>query len=218
MHLLEWFLTRPFDTASLPTRVSGKVMLQDLRLVPQFAKAHGVVMSIAFVIIFPLGALFVRTQKIKGGVWIHAACQLIGWILTIAGLATGIRVGKILDRLHNNAHTILGTAIIALLLLQPLIGFVHHRKFMMTQRPGPWTRFHVWYGRVLILLGMTNGGLGLQLADNTRAGTVAYGVVAGLVGVAYCTVVAFFEVRKWSHRDDVASDVGLEERSKSPTP
>ncbi|OAT01375.1 uncharacterized protein BDCG_05033 [Blastomyces dermatitidis ER-3] len=133
-------------------------------------------------------------------------------------IAIGIRVGKILDRLHAKAHTILRTAIIALLLLQPLIGFVNHHKFTRTQRPGLWTRFHVWYGRVLILLGMINGGLLVQLADNTRAGIVAYGVVAGLVGVVYYTTVAFFENRKWRHRDDAASDVELEERSKSPTP
>ncbi|KKZ61404.1 hypothetical protein EMCG_03960 [[Emmonsia] crescens] len=111
------------------------------------------------------------------------------------GLASGIRVGKILDRLHNNPYTILSTMVIALLPFQPFIGFIHHRRFMVSQKSGPWTHMHIWYDRLLILLGIINEGLGLRLAGNTRAGTSAYGVIIGLVGVTYYTMVAMFEAR-----------------------
>jgi hypothetical protein len=43
---------------------------------------------------------------------------------------------------------------------------------------------------VIVLLGIVNGGLGLQLAANTTAGEIAYGVVAGVVGLGYITTVA----------------------------
>jgi hypothetical protein len=59
-------------------------------------KAHGLVMSIAFLIVFPLGALLVRSLKFKGSVWIHVACQMIGWVLMIAGLCLGERTGKMI--------------------------------------------------------------------------------------------------------------------------
>ena len=55
-------------------------------------------MGIALVVSFPLGAIILRVPPSKLSVAIHIACQLLGVALMIAGLATGIRVGKILDR------------------------------------------------------------------------------------------------------------------------
>lgn len=57
-------------------------------------------MGIAFVIVFPLGAIFLRVPQSKLSVSIHIACQILGVVLMIAGLATGIRVGMILDRVR----------------------------------------------------------------------------------------------------------------------
>jgi hypothetical protein len=55
-------------------------------------------MSVTFILIFPLGAIVLRLVKSKHAVWIHAGIQLTGWALMLGGLATGLRVGKILDR------------------------------------------------------------------------------------------------------------------------
>ena len=88
-------------------------------------------------------------------------------------------------QLHNNTHPILGTVIVAGLLLQPFLGFINHWNFRKTQGPTAWTHIHVWYGRILVLLGMINGGLGLKLAANSTGGMIAYGVIAGVIGVTY---------------------------------
>jgi len=74
------------------------ILYEDLPKVPSFAKAHGSLMGLAFVIIMPMGAVIIRTVRGKNAVWIHAACQLLGWVLMVGGLATGIRLGNILDR------------------------------------------------------------------------------------------------------------------------
>ena len=37
----------------------------------------------------------------------------------------------------------------------------------------------------MIICGIVNGGLGLQLASNSKGGMVGYSVVAGVVGVLY---------------------------------
>jgi hypothetical protein len=58
-------------------------------------------MSVAFILIFPLGATVLRLSKSKHAVWIHASIQLIGWGLMLGGLATGLRLGKILDRVSH---------------------------------------------------------------------------------------------------------------------
>ncbi|KAL4934408.1 cytochrome b561 domain-containing protein [Aspergillus undulatus] len=171
-----------------PPQLPPGVIYEDLHLVPAFAKAHGLVMGIAFAIIFPLGAILLRVIRSKYGVYVHIGFQLLAYVLMIAGLATGIRVGKILDRLHNNGHTILGTVIVVFLLIQPFIGFWHHYRFKKTQAAGIWTHIHIWLGRIFILLGIINGGTGLKLADNTTGGIIAYGVVAGVFGVAYVAI------------------------------
>ena len=81
-----------------PPQLPPGIIYEDLHLVPTFAKAHGVAMGIAFGIIFPLGAILLRVLQLKYGVYAHIGCQLLAYVLMIAGLATGIRVGKILDR------------------------------------------------------------------------------------------------------------------------
>ncbi|OBT72603.1 hypothetical protein VF21_08159 [Pseudogymnoascus sp. 05NY08] len=181
-----------FVFASLFSNVSaGGIVFADLPLVPNYAKAHGILMGLAFVVVLPGGAILMRILSSKGktAVWVHVGIQLVGWVLMISGLAMGAKVGKILDRLENNAHTILGTVVVALLLFQPLFGFLHHRRFMATQKQGKMTLFHVWYGRILILLGMLNGGFGLKLAANSPGGNIAYGVVAGVIGATYVAVM-----------------------------
>jgi hypothetical protein len=40
-----------------------------------------------------------------------------------------------------------------------------------------------------MLCGIINGGLGLQLAANTKKGEIAYGVVAGVMAVGYALLV-----------------------------
>lgn len=58
-------------------------------------------MGLAFVIVLPVGAVLSRVLKSRFGVWIHAACQLAGLVLMLAGLAMGIRMAKILDRVRH---------------------------------------------------------------------------------------------------------------------
>lgn len=43
---------------------------------------------------------------------------------------------------------------------------------------------HIWLGRIMITLGMINGGLGLWWSRNTTRGeNIAYGVIAGVIWV-----------------------------------
>ena len=67
---------------------------------PNYAKAHGILMGLAFVVVLPGGAILMRLLSTKGktAVWVHVVIQLVGWVLMISGLAMGVKVGKILDR------------------------------------------------------------------------------------------------------------------------
>jgi len=102
-----------------------------------------------------------------------------------------------MTQLHNNAHTILGPVIVVLLFFQPIIGLIHHRKFYRLQKRTAWSYAHIWHGRVLIVLGIINGGLGLQLAGNSKTDTIVYATAAGLVGTVYCAAVLVSFVRSY---------------------
>lgn len=85
-----------------------KIIFQDLYLVPTYAKTHASLMSIAFLIIFPLGAWLVRLVQSKNSVWLHAACQLLGWVMILAGLAVGTRMAQIIGRVCQGSLVFLG--------------------------------------------------------------------------------------------------------------
>lgn len=60
-------------------------------------------------------------------------------------------------------------------------------------------------------LGILNGGLGLSFASNTMAGKIVYAVLAGLVGLGYCLILAFLETRKRRVQKE-SSVISVEER------
>jgi uncharacterized membrane protein YeaQ/YmgE (transglycosylase-associated protein family) len=105
---------------------------------------------------------------------------------------------------------------VVLLIIQPFLGFIHHHKYLATQKRTKWASLHVWYGRILILVGIINGGLGLQLADNSKNGMIVYGVIAGLIGATYCIGMIKFELSGKEKKIKSTSDIGLEERTEVP--
>ena len=55
--------------------------------------AHGVIMSLAWVVVFPLGAIVIRLFSFSNLVWVHAGIQGLGYMMAIAGLGLGAWVG-----------------------------------------------------------------------------------------------------------------------------
>ena len=159
-----------------------------------FEIAHGTLMGISFVLIFPLGGIVVRVLDTPIVGAIHGAMQGLGYVMAIAGVGLGIWLGLNV-RYLDYAHTVIGLVIFSLLAVQLALGVLHHRLFLRSARKTPWTYMHVWLGRILIALGIINGGLGLGLANNSNQAKIGYGVVAGVIGLTYYIVAAFYTVR-----------------------
>lgn len=92
------------------------------------------------------------------------------------------------------------------MILQPILGLIHHYRYRKTQDRTWWTHVHIWYGRVLIFLGIITGGLGLKLAGNTTSGKIAYGTIGGLVSLAYIGAIAYMELSSLRTNRIKASD------------
>ncbi|USP78676.1 CBD9-like protein [Curvularia clavata] len=161
--------------------------------------AHGVLAALAFVIFFPVGGIAIRLVSMSGIAWLHGAFQIFGYAVYIAGAGLGIYLAKNLNLL-NTHHPIIGLVLLAVLFFQPALGWIHHLFFVKTQGRTFWSHAHIWVGRLAITLGIINGGLGLRLADranlSSRAGQIAYGVVAGLMWLAWVGAIVIGERRR----------------------
>lgn len=99
-----------------------------------------------------------------------------------------------------------------LITLQPLTGLVHHNHYRKHGVRNAVGHSHIWFGRVMLVLGVINGGLGLQLASSSMTWIVAYSVVAGVMTVAYVAALVFKKVR-----GSRAVKGGYQESSSSPS-
>jgi hypothetical protein len=159
--------------------------------------AHGVLASLAFVILFPAGSIAIRLASFPGVVWLHAAFQIFAYLIYIAAFGLGIYLTNQLGLL-DNYHPIIGIVVLVLIFFQPILGFMHHTLFKKYSHRTMWSYGHIWLGRIAITLGIINGGLGLKLADNSRSGKVAYGVVAGFMWLAWVAASVIGERRRKS--------------------
>lgn len=86
-----------------------------------------------------------------------------------------------------------------MLAIQPFLGVAHHKYYKQNQARGIVSHAHIWYGRALMVLGIINGGLGLELASSSRAYVIAYSVIAAIIGAAWIGSAAWGEMRRSKH-------------------
>lgn len=186
----------PFAQLSRSTVSSGKedpefAAFQDT--VNKKKTAHGVLMAVAFVVMFPFFALGLHILPSKWTVKIHGTAQLFTLAVVIAGFGIGISLAEQVE-LIDSYHAILGIIIVTcLVLFQPAMGLLQHRFFRKTGGKGPFAYIHRWFGRLMILLGIINAGLGLKIAQGPRGAVIALSIVAGIVGLFYIGVISWIK-------------------------
>ncbi|PVH77590.1 iron reductase domain protein [Cadophora sp. DSE1049] len=156
--------------------------------ITDYQKAHGIVMGVVVVLLFPFGAMFMR---MGGSGIVHGILQVLSLCALLVGLGLGVRLANLRNMNLTTTHPLFGIIIVALFLIQPIFGLIHHIQYKRNLSRAGVSHLHIWYGRILILLAIINGGLGLKLANNSRNGEIAYGVVAGVVGAAYIAMCVF---------------------------
>jgi hypothetical protein len=208
MGSFQWNLSRatggsggnPFINASSTTTTTGAGGQNSWeRLSTQtqmrFVQAHGALASIAFVAILPIGAILVRLASFHGLLWAHASLQIFAYAVFIAAAGLGIFIAKGGAYLHE-PHAIIGLILLGTLFFMPFLGTIHHKIYKKVQKRTVWSYVHIFTGRAIVILGMINGGLGLRLAAAQRSYLIAYGVFAGLMGVAYIGTILFGECKR----------------------
>ncbi|KAF2098898.1 hypothetical protein NA57DRAFT_76132 [Rhizodiscina lignyota] len=173
------------SAAAAPVQTSGPSLTQ------QLIWAHGLMMGIAFTILFPFGATIMKIFRFRGVVWFHAGWQVLSYVVALAAFGIAFYVvGTFGSLVTSNGHPIIGIIVIGALFLQPLVGFTHHLIWTKRQQPTPFGIGHRWWGRTFIILGVINGGLGLQLAGSDKTWVIVYSVVAGCFYLFWFAAIA----------------------------
>lgn len=157
--------------------------------------AHAILACVAWVVFFPLGSIMIRILSSPKTWLVHALMQTFAYSLFIVAVGLGIWMAKTTDQL-NSYHPIIGLVLFGLVFFQPIGGLIHHYLYRRGKKSTIVALTHVWLGRILITLGMINGGLGLLLSgDSSTDERIAYGVIAGVIWVTYILVVLVAERR-----------------------
>lgn len=84
--------------------------------------------------------------------------------------------------------------------MQPFLGYIHHRQFKLTQRRVLVSHLHLWNGRILIVLGIVNGGLGLKIAHASDDIKLKYTIIAAVLGGLWLVASLVGEARRARRR------------------
>ncbi|KAF2469846.1 uncharacterized protein BDR25DRAFT_334756 [Lindgomyces ingoldianus] len=179
--------------------------------------AHGVLAALAFVIFFPLGSILIRLASFPGLWLVHGLFQIFAYCIYIAAFGIGIWLVKNIPiNLLNHYHPVIGIVVFCLLFVQPILGLIHHSQFKKYSRRTVWSYGHLWLGRIVVTLGMINGGLGMLLATETgyfvpsRGQMIAYGVVASIMWLLWIFAAVIGESRRSRGRVSVETGVNKE--------
>lgn len=93
----------------------------------------------------------------------------------------------------------------------------HHQLYKANKANNTLRLAHIWFGRLLIILGMVNGGTGLYLVANSPGGEKAYGSLAGIIGVIYILLVLLWYFKGDNGAKDVTDTdaSGVERRGEN---
>jgi hypothetical protein len=153
-------------------------------------------------------------------------------------LGTGIYIAFYINML-SRPHAIISFMVIVGCILQPVTGLWHRYLYKRSGNGSEngkevgcmklgykLTHMHVWWGRILIMLGIINGGLGLQLSRQLHAidtpieAEVGYGVGAGVFWVVWMGVSVVGYLRN-KHKNETGKGekvLGMQTRSGEETP
>ncbi|PYH99639.1 CBD9-like protein [Aspergillus ellipticus CBS 707.79] len=157
--------------------------------------AHGVMTSVAFVLLFPNFALLLYYVPSRRTVpWVHAPLQLFAVLLAVAGFGVGVSVSKDLQEI-GGYHPVIGyVAVGGVVFIQPVLGIMQHLHFRKTGGSSLYGVSHRYLGRFFAALGIINGGIGFHYAaaknpDIPPASPIAYGIICGSMFVIYVSVI-----------------------------
>ncbi|VVB01429.1 unnamed protein product [Arabis nemorensis] len=149
---------------------------------------HGILNAVSWGVLLPMGAMMARYMKVfTDPTWfyLHIAFQVSGYVIGVAGWATGIKLGNDSPGTSYSTHRSLGIAIFTFATLQ---------VFALLLRPKPdhkyrfyWNVYHHTVGYTTIILSIINIFKGFDILDPEDKWRWAY--IGILIFLGACVVI-----------------------------
>ncbi|KAL7906712.1 hypothetical protein GGI35DRAFT_91825 [Trichoderma velutinum] len=132
------------------------------------AHLHGFFMMTAFLLLFPVGAVAIRSGSEKSFKY-HWVIQATAMVSALCGAIVAIIMS---DKVFGSPHQIAGVVIVSLLLVQAVLGWRHHVDFIRIFRRTWISYAHISLGFVILVSGWANVIGGLVLYGFSKFGIV----------------------------------------------
>ncbi|KAL9116984.1 MAG: hypothetical protein Q9187_006482 [Circinaria calcarea] len=160
---------------------------------------HGLLMSISFLLLFPLGILAIASSSPRAFTY-HWKLQLLASVFALLGITLAITLSTAIVLVHQYV----GFLVAVLLFLQVTAGYRHHVLFLRYKHRTWISQTHIWLGRSVVVIGWMN-----LVAGMLRGGYGKLGIGAvELLMVLEMIVLVLWLVRKWTRMRKTAGEGG----------
>lgn len=144
---------------------------------------HALCLCGALILLFPFGAILLRVYP-KSLRW-HWVNQTISSCIAFIGIVIGFYLSTMFTKSqsYGSTHQILGIVILLAIIAQWGIGFWHHRLYKKTQTASVFGIVHRYFGFIVIILAIINGGIGLSWSYASNGVIVGYSIGVIIVSV-----------------------------------
>ncbi|KAI3841501.1 hypothetical protein MKX03_031114 [Papaver bracteatum] len=158
---------------------------------------HGILNALSWGFLFPVGVImarYLRTFDSLDPAWfnLHVSCQVLGYILGVAGWGTGMKLGYESKGIEFPLHRKIGIALFCLCTMQVLFALFLRPKKDHKHRT-LWNFYHHIQGYLIVILGIVNVFKGLTILSPADKWINTYTLILYvLLGIAI-----FAEVVTW---------------------
>ncbi|KAH9985966.1 hypothetical protein F4779DRAFT_639293 [Xylariaceae sp. FL0662B] len=173
---------------------------------------HGGLFALSIMVLYPFGVLALR-KKSETSFKNHIYFQLTASFTSIVSICLVLYAISNGSQIHllGSFHGLLGSAIAILILLQIVLGYIHHRAFLAATPIPKVTLSHIWVGRLIIAAGCLNVLLGIRLAG---ASILVFIFALTLTGINIALLVAFTWAQTSIHAPKIAESITEDEDSR----
>lgn len=159
---------------------------------------HGVLNTVGWGILLPCGVLAARYLRFTDPTWFyaHVFLQLSGYILGVAGWATGLRLGNYSAGVTYHKHRIIGIAVFTIATLQVTALLLRPKKDHKIRKA--WNFYHYILGTTILVLAILNIFYGFDILSPPGKWRRAY--VGVLIALAILTVCLEILRLTFAHR------------------
>lgn len=162
----------------------------------------------AIILLMPTGVVFLRVApRIVRWHWVN---QTLSGGIALVGIVIGFYLSTMFTKSqhYGSAHQILGILILLAILVQWGMGFWHHLVYRRTQSPTKFGPIHRYFGHVVFLLAIINGGIGLAWSYASRSVIIGYSIGVVVVCVGLIAVLSWSRVVSKRNQKDCVDSPG----------